>query len=283
MAATVGWTKIHLEEEGRSMIGRVCLSAILVVMGTVATARAQVAVTDPATTLRNSVTAAIKELVLNVQREQHRQLRRMSRRLSLYTNLDKYALPDPPRWRTHDFENPDVFLSARDYLAALNYGDSAGTAYLAVSHPVMSTPTFADSLGTAARRELTARLATLNLADATAIAATDDAGHVRYNGRRELAAINALEAQVIDPSQAQSATAVLDKISGLSVIAARQRQARAQLLTGIVEQLLVDNKRSRDSEASMMNMQLVTWRDARSADEAFVAGTSEALRTWRQP
>jgi hypothetical protein len=88
---------------------------------------------------------------------------------------------------------------------------------------------------------------------------------------------------VIDPSNEQSATAVLDKISGALLIAGRQRQARAQLLAGIVEQLLIDSKRARDSEAAAMNMQLVTWRDGRAANEAFVAGTANALKTWRQP
>jgi hypothetical protein len=32
-----------------------------------------------------------------------------------------------------------------------------------------------------------------------------------------------------------------------------------------------------------MNMQLVRWRDAQAANEAFVAGSGDALRTWRQP
>jgi hypothetical protein len=265
------------------MTHRMSLLIVLTLFASSARASAQVVVVDPATTLRNAATAAIKELVLNVQRDQHRQLRRMSRRLSMYTNLDKYALPDPPRWRTHDFENPDVSLSARDYLAALNYGDSNGAAYLAASHSLVTVPAFVDLLDAAARRELTARLATVNIADATAIDATNDAGRLRYNGRRELAAINSLERDVIDPSGSQSATAVLDKISGASLIAARQRQARDQLLTGIVEQLLIDNKRSRDAEATAMNMQLVTLRDARAANDAFVDGTSDALRTWRQP
>jgi hypothetical protein len=88
---------------------------------------------------------------------------------------------------------------------------------------------------------------------------------------------------VIDPSNEQSATAVLDKISGAVLIGARQRQARTQLLAGVVEQLLVDSKRARDTDTAAMNMQLVTWRDARAANEAFVAGTGDALRTWRQP
>jgi hypothetical protein len=29
-------------------------------------------------------------------------------------------------------------------------------------------------------------------------------------------------------------------------------------------------------------MQFVTWRDGQAANDAFVAGTGEALRTWRQ-
>ena len=81
----------------------------------------------------------------------------------------------------------------------------------------------------------------------------------------------------------QSATAVLDKISGAVLIGARQRQARIQLLAGVVEQLLVDSKRARDTEAAAMNMQLVAWRDRAAVDAAFVAGSGDALRTWRQP
>jgi hypothetical protein len=29
-------------------------------------------------------------------------------------------------------------------------------------------------------------------------------------------------------------------------------------------------------------MQLVTWRDGQAVNDAFVAGTGDALRTWRQ-
>ena len=70
---------------------------------------------------------------------------------------------------------------------------------------------------------------------------------------------------------------MLDKISGAVLIGARQRQARSQLLAAFVEQLLVDTKRARDTDAAAMNMQLVTWRDRRAANEAFVAGTGDAL------
>ncbi len=167
----------------------------------------------------------------------------------------------------------------------MNYGDASGNAYLGVTVPLIDAATVLDEdVNANALRDFAARLATINVADATAISATNDTGHLRYNGRRELPAIDALEADVIDPSQEQSATAVLEKTQRRrhSLAHANGRPA-LQLLAGIVEQLLVDSKRARDTEATAMNMQLTTWRDGRAANDAFVAGTGDALRTWRQP
>jgi hypothetical protein len=244
---------------------------------------AQIAVYDGATTFRNSVTAALKEYLLTVQRQQHSQLRRMAQRLSMFTTLSKYTLPDPPRWRTHAWENNEAFLYSTAYHAALNYGDASGAAYLGVSQPVLDAASALGRLTPSARRALTAQLATLDVATSAAIAATHDTGQLRYNGRRELLAIEELDRDVTNGSLEQSTTAVLDKISGAVLIGARQRQARTQLLSGVVEQLLVESKRTRDTEASDMNMQLVAWRDRQAVNAAFVAGSGDALRGWRQP
>lgn len=252
-------------------------------LGSPRAASAQIAVYDPAVTTRNTVTAIVKESLLRTQQEQHSQLRRMAQRLSMFTDLAKYSIPDAPRWRIHDFENPDLLAVSRALHAALNYGDAAGAAYLAVSHPVQTAAPLLARLGPAARRLALARLATLEAADAAAIAAIHESGRLRLNGRRELAAIEVLDAHVIDPTLEQSATAVLDKISGAALIAARQRQARTQLLASIVEQLLTDSKRARDTDAIVMNMQLTAWRDGTAANDAFVRGSADALRTWRQP
>ena len=54
---------------------------------------------------------------------------------------------------------------------------------------------------------------------------TDQTGQLRYNGRKEQHAIDDLELDVIDPSDEQSTAAVLDKISGASLIRSRQQQA----------------------------------------------------------
>jgi hypothetical protein len=264
---------------------RVVPAALAVLSLLVWPARAQVVVTDPAVTVRNALTAVVEEYVFNVQQQQRRQIGRMARRLSLFTDLDKYVLTDTPEWRIHNFQDTDAVLFARDYHAALNYGDGAGTAYLGVTEPLLAADDegVLDQLTGTAWRALTARLATINIADAVAISATNDNGRLRYNGRREQAAIGALERQVVDPSNEQSATAVLEKISGAELVGARQRQARTQFLIDIVEQLLIDTKRSRDADTTALNMQIVTWRDSKGANTALVAGTGEALATWRQP
>lgn len=235
---------------------------------------------DAAVTAQNTVTAGLKQLEVQMQTLQRQKLGRMARRLSMWTNLSKYSLPDPPRWRTHGGE----FLYAGPFNEALIFGDPAGTAYLALSVPVLSNSEAIQSLPALAQRAFESRLATVEAADASAIAATNDMGQLRLNGRkREAEAIEALDGMVIDPSSEQSATAILDKISGAATIGARQRQARAELLVGFLEQLIIENKRSRDSEAGAINMQLTTWRDGHAANEAFVAGSGDALRTWRQP
>jgi hypothetical protein len=235
---------------------------------------------DAATTARNSVTAAVKEFLFETERQQHTKIREMARRLSALTSLRKYAMEEVPRWRTHG--SPD-FRFATGYLDALIFGDAAGAEYLAVAHALQQSDRI-DRLPPLARRSVLSRLATVNGADAAAIAATHASGQLRLLGRRgELQAIDALERDVIDPSSIQSTTAVLDKISGAALIGARQRQARIQLLVGMVEQLLVDSKRARDTDTAALAMQMVTWRDGRAASEAFVAGSGDALRTWRQP
>ena len=188
-------------------------------------------------------------------------------------------MEDVPRWRTHGGD----FFYAQPYNDALIFGDSAGSAFTELSHRLLDAGLL-DRLDPSARRLLQARLATVNLSDAATIAATHGSGQLRLIGRKnELQAIAALEGDVIDPSNDQSTTAVLDKISGATLIGARQRQARIQLLVGVVEQLLVDSKRARDTDTAALAMQIVTWRDGRAAANAFVAGSGDALRTWRQP
>ena len=265
----------------------VLIGAIVAIVLGANLARAQLVITDPAVTLRNVVIAVLNRQMLDTLTQQADRVQRMSTRLSALTNLDKYASIDDdiPRWRIHSFQG-EQFVFANPYNAALNYGDRNGAGYAAVARPREKPGAELGGLfelAPNADAAIVAGLATLDAADSTIIAATDQTGQLRYNGRRELAAIDALQGDALDPSSGQSATAVLDKISGAGLIRARQQQARLQLLASIVEQLVVDNKRARDTEAATMNMQLERLREGRAANSRLVAGAADALRTWRQP
>jgi hypothetical protein len=211
----------------------------------------------------------------------------MARRLSEATDLARYSVAsdDTPYWRIHLFQF-EQFLFANPYNAALNYGDRQGTAFEEVAR-ARTAPgaelTGLIDVAPEAESAIAAGLATLDAADSSIIAGTDQTDLLRYNGRREFDAIEALQADALDPSSDQSATAVLDKISGAGLIRARQQQARIQFLTARVEQLLVDNKRDRNTEAAAMNMQLERLRWGSTANRTLLAGAGDDLRTWRQP
>ena len=78
-------------------------------------------------------------------------------------------------------------------------------------------------------------------------------------------------------------TAVLDQIAAGELVGRRQDTVTNQLLSHALEQLLARSKRFRDTEATSVNMQLSTWREADAANRALSAGVGDALRTWRQP
>lgn len=249
-------------------------------------AAAQIVVTDPALTIKNAVIATIAQEILQTVTDQTTRMEEMVRRLSALTDLSKYGISDDttPQWRIHVYWT-DEFLYANDYNAALNYGDRHGDAFEGVARQRQTPGPELAGLGDApeAHAALIAELATLDAADSTLIAATDQAGQLRYNGRKETAAIEALETDVIDPSLTQGSTAVLEKISGAGLIRARQQQARIQFLTDLVEQLLVDNKRSRDTESATMNMQIQRLLYGRTAGANLMAGASSDLRAWSLP
>ena len=245
---------------------------------------AQIAVTDPATTGRNAMIAVLRNQILEAVRVQHERLRSMARRLSASTNLGKYATPDRPDAPAYGDTQPLVYGDS--YREALAHGDPTGSAFAYVSRTRQHPGDLLARLSPGARDTVGRALATLDAADSTIIAGTHQAGLLRWNGQPELKAIDALEADVVNPSEDQSTTAVLDKISAAALLEARQKQARLQYLSAIVEQLVVDNKRARDTEAALLNMQLRRLLGADPGEEGgggLLDGAGDDLRTWRQP
>ena len=266
---------------------RVGITIVTMLTVGVGAVSAQIVISDPTLIARDAAIAALKQELLNTLTQEADQIAHMAKRLSALTDLNKYAISDDdtPKWRIHTFQG-EQFLYANPYDAALNYGDGQGGAFEQVARARVDAGQALASFGEEAvdaQAAIGAQLATLDAADSAIIVGTDQTGQLRYNGRQELAAIEALESDTVNPTSDQSATAILDKISGAGLIRARQQQARIQFMAAIVEQLVVDNKRTRDTETATMNMQLGRLQWGTAANAGLVAGTSDALRSWRQP
>lgn len=208
----------------------------------------------------------------------------MARRLSADTDMRKYASPEAPGWQA--YREHEALAYATGYRSALTSGDPTGSAYADVVRTRLHAASALVGLSPATRAVVERALATLDGADSANITATHQAGLLRAYGRSEQQAIDTLESDVLDPSDAQSATAVLDKISAAVLLETQQKQARLQYLTAIVEQLVIDNKRARDTEAAALNMQLRRLRSQAWGEEGgrgMLTGASHDLRTWRQP
>ena len=239
---------------------------------------------DPLNTLEHSFLNGWRESIGAVLTRQFDRVRQMAMRLSAFTNLAKYVAPDSPLWGTRRI---DEALAASDaFMDALNGGDPTGRGYAAVARSRVRAGSVFAELGeenVVAENALRAALATLDIADSVIMAGIDQTGRIRGNRRSEANTIIALESDVSDGDQEQSATAVLDKMSASSLIRARQQETRMELLTALTEQLLVDSKRDRDTEAAAMNMQLGRLNRGRSVAASLLAGSAYDFRSWRQP
>jgi hypothetical protein len=230
--------------------------------------------------------ANLGEAILIAQRAQqhleelrahYRTILRMAEALG---TMDGYRTPAVPLSR-HDTAR---WLYGRRWIQGLNAGDPTGSAYRATTVPLAPPDFGAARLTSAARRTFERQYATVEITDAVAMMGGHQVGAIRGYHEELQTAVEALESDVLNGSpRYHEMTAILDKIAAGELLGRRQDMATNQLLSHALEQLLARSKRLRDTEAATLNMQLVTWRDGHAANQAFVAGTGDALRTWRQP
>lgn len=208
---------------------------------------------------------------------QYRTILRMGQGLGA---LDQYRIPSIAATR-HDVGR---WPYGRAWLQGLNSGDPAGVAYWATTLPLERPSALPARLTAAARRMLERQYATIEITDSVAMMGGHQVGALRgYHGQLQRA-VQDLEGDVLNGLERyHEMTAILDKVAAAELLGRRQDMAANQLLSHALEQMLARSKRLRDTEASTMNMQLVTWRDGRAANDALVRGTGDALRTWRQP
>jgi Domain of unknown function (DUF4141) len=253
------------------------LTAMLIIVVCASRAEAQWVVIDPGNLAQAILIAERALRHYNELKRQYETILRMGQGLG---NMEGYRIPtigitrhDPGRWEY-----------GRPWIQALNSGDATGAAYFATTVPLMRPAATPPTVSAAARRALERQYATIEITDSVATMGGHQVALARgYHGGLQQS-VQALEGDVLNGLlRYHEMTAILDKIAAGELLGRRQDMLSNQLLSHALEQLLARGKRLRDTEAATMNMQLTTWRDARAANEAFVAGTSQALQTWRQP
>ena len=258
------------------MTHRALVAVILVFLLTTAPANAQFAVIDPENLTQAILIVQRTQRQYEQLREQYRTIVRMAQGLG---RMEQYRTP--PFALTH--HEAERWTSGRPWITALNGGDATGAAYLATAQP-LTRPHTPPRLSSAGRRSFERQYATVEISDSVAMMGGHQVGLMRgYFGQLQRA-VQALESDVLNAgSSYHEMTAILDKVAAGELLGRRQDMAANQLLSHALEQLLARSKRQRDTEASTLNMQIVSWRDGEAANRAFRQGFGDALAAWRQP
>ncbi|MFA5910571.1 MAG: hypothetical protein WC815_17455 [Vicinamibacterales bacterium] len=258
------------------MFSRLAL-ALAVITFTAVPARGQLAVIDPSNLEQAVLIAQRTQRHLEELTAQYRTILRMSQGLG---NMEGYRMP-PISGAKHDSGR---WSHAEPWLRGLNSGDPTGAAYAATTVPLGSFPQLPARMSAKAQGAFSRQIATVEIADSVAMMASHQVGAIRQYSDRLQQSVQGLEDDVMNGLlRYHELTAILDKVAGAELLGRRQDMAANQLLSHAVEQLLARGKRLRDAEAATMNMQLETWRSGKGANDAMVKGSSDALRTWRQP
>jgi len=256
----------------RATIRSVVLSALLIALVSAA-AHAQFTVYDPTNYFQ--ALARYAQLL-----EQYRFWVAQARRLPV-DMATRYRL-SPLRWQSHDIAG--TYTYAQPIISALNVGDASGLLYDAGTDPLAALADLLTSVPADLRPRLRTIYGSIQLDDSAAKMAINQIGSTRVNGRLALTAIQNMEDDEVSTADTfHTQTALLNKINGANVLGLRLNETATQLELHILEQLLVQNKRTRDAEAEIMNAHLFQWRYGPAYARDLYSRTAASLDSWRQP
>jgi hypothetical protein len=233
--------------------------------------KAQLAVYDPANYLE--AVAQYEQLI-----RQYEFLIQQAKRLPV--NLETRYHAHSIDWTYHDLTAG--LLYAQPLLTALNEGDVTGAAYRGAIDP-LDVPT--DVLGrmpAEMRRRLATAYSTIELADSITRLAIDQTGSARVDGPFTLQAIRNVEHDAVNPADDfHTQTALLEKIDSALAIELRLGEQTNQFQLSALEQSIVDNKRKRDAEATLMNATIHQWRYGKAYGDDMFSRTAANIDNWR--
>jgi hypothetical protein len=193
--------------------------------------------------------------------------------------LARYHTPLPP-WTFNS--TASFFQAAGSMISALNVGDTSGAGYKQVVDPLDIPSDVLARMPLALQRRLVDDYATIQLADSVAASSIDQNGSARFTGNPLLQIVQNLETDAFTTlSSFNSQTALLNKINSASVVGLKEEERTNQFLSSTLEQLVVDNKRKRDTEAKLMNATINQWRYGTAYGQALFSQTAANIDNWR--
>lgn len=183
-------------------------------------------------------------------------------------------------WTSHDLTAG--LLYAEPLLAALNGGDVTGAAYRSVIDRLDVPTDVVSRMPAEMRRRLATAYSTIELADSITRLAIDHTGTARLDGPVTRQAIRNVELDAANPGDDfHTQTALLEKMNAALAIDLRLGEQANQFQLSTLEQLIVDNKRKRDAEATLMNATIHQWRYGKAYGDDLFRHTAANIDTWR--
>jgi hypothetical protein len=175
-----------------------------------------------------------------------------------------------------------LFPSAAPVLSALNLGDPLGNGYKQVVDPLDLPLDVIARMPVVLQRRFMDNYATIQLADSVATMGIDHSGTVRTSGNVLLQVLQSMESDAFSTLDSfHTQTALLNKINGAAILNLRVGEETNQFLSSAVEQLVVDNKRKRDTEARIMNATINQWRWGQAYGNDIFGRTAADIDNWR--
>ena len=254
------------------------IATLLLVLMIAPPTSAQMIVLDPSNLARAVEIAQRTLQTYYLMQQQFETLQRMGKIASGQMNV-KYRIPGVATFG----HNTAEFEFAREWLEALNAGDARGTKYFRNAQVLKRPGNLFNALPDAAKQMIRSAYATVEVLDSVTMMGGHQAAIIRaYQGELQRL-VSALEHDITSPNpDMHELTAVADKVAVGSLIARRQDMAANQLTSNILEQLLAQNKRTRDADVAALNRAFVQMQSG-GIDTSIVDGSASALRNWRIP
>ena len=183
-------------------------------------------------------------------------------------------------WTYHDLRAGLQY--AQPLLAALNEGDVTGAAYRGAITPLDLPNDVVGRMPAEMRRRFASAYSTVELADSISRLAIDQSGAARVEGPFSLQAAKNIEHDAVNTGDDfQTQTALLEKMGAALAIELRLGAQTNQFQVSALEQMILDNKRKRDAEATLLNATMHQWRYGQAYGDDLFSRTAANIDTWR--